>query len=65
MIAQDLARSLIVFIDIAFKIIYFMLILRIVLTWVGVNPHTHYNELLGVLFQVRLTPLNNEKGIVR
>jgi len=43
----------IVFIVSAFcTVLYWLLIVRIILSWVGVNPYTNYNELLGAIFQV-------------
>ncbi len=51
-IVQELIRSLAIFINIFFTIIYWLLIVRIVLSWFGVDPHTHYNEMLGALFTV-------------
>lgn len=51
-IAHELIRSLIMLVDIFFTILYWMLVIRIILSWIGVSPHTHYNELLGMLFQV-------------
>ena len=50
-IAHELIRALIALVNIFFTILYWMLVIRIVLSWIGVSPHTHYNELLGVLFQ--------------
>jgi len=43
----------IVFIVSAFcTVLYWLLIVRVILSWVGVNPYTNYNELLGAIFQV-------------
>lgn len=51
-IIQEVIRSLIVLADLLFTALYWLLVIRIILSWVGVNPHTNYNELLGALFQV-------------
>lgn len=56
---QELIRSLVALVDIFFTVIYWLLVIRIVLSWVGVSPYTTYNELLGALYQVTdviLTP---------
>ena len=34
------------------QVLYWLLIVRIVLSWVGVHPYTHSNELLGAIYQV-------------
>lgn len=34
------------------QVLYWLLIIRIVLSWVGVHPSTHSNELLGAIYQV-------------
>ena len=51
-VAHEFIRALISFVNIFFTIVYWMLVIRIVLSWVGVNPYTTYNELLGALFHV-------------
>jgi len=51
-IVQELIRSLTLLVQIFFTILYWMLVIRIVLSWFGVNPETTFNEMLGVLFQV-------------
>ncbi len=50
-------RSLVLFVNIVFQILYWMLVARIVLSWFGVSPYTTYNELLGALYQVTDTIL--------
>lgn len=58
-IAHELIRSLILLVDIFFTVLYWLLVIRIILSWVGVNPHTTFHELLGALYQVTdviLTP---------
>ena len=51
-IVQELIRSLITLVDIFFTVLYWLLVIRIVVSWFGVNPHTTYNEVLGALFQI-------------
>jgi YggT family protein len=51
-LVQELIRSVATLINIFFTIIYWMLVARIVLGLVGVNPYTHTNEVLNVLYQV-------------
>ena len=51
-IAHELIRSLVALVDIFFTILYWLLVIRMVLSWFGVNPYTTYNELLGALHQV-------------
>ena len=58
-IAQELVRSLIMLVDIFFTVLYWLLVIRIVLSWFGVHPFLSGNELLSALFQVTdviLTP---------
>ncbi len=58
-IAHELIRSLIVLADIFFTVLYWLLVIRIILSWVGANPYTTSNEMLSALFQVTdviLTP---------
>lgn len=51
-ILHELINSLIVLVNIVFQILYWMLVIRIVLSWFGVNPMTTFNELLSALFRV-------------
>ena len=51
-VLHALIRSLIVLVNIVAKILYWMLVVRIVLSWFGVHPATTFNELLSALFQV-------------
>ena len=51
-ILQEIVYSLVTLVNIFFTILYWMLVARILLSLFGVNPYTHYNELLGVLYQV-------------
>ncbi len=46
-----IANALIFFVSTVCRVLEWILILRIVLSWVGVNPHTNYNELLGAVYQ--------------
>ena len=56
-VVSELIRSLVLFVNIVFQILYWMLVARIVLSWFGVSPYTTYNELLGALYQVTDTIL--------
>lgn len=51
-IATELVRALIALVNIFFTILYWILVIRIVLSWFGIHPATTYNELLGALYQV-------------
>ncbi len=51
-ILHELIRSLVVLVDIFFTVLYWLLVIRIVLSWVGVNPYTTFNDLLATLYQV-------------
>ncbi len=51
-IARQLILSVVPLVNILCTVLYWMLVIRIVLSWFGVNPYTSYNELLGALFQV-------------
>jgi len=44
--------SLITLVDIFFTILYWLLVIRIILSLVGVSPSTTFNEALGALYQV-------------
>ena len=47
----SLGEAIIFFVGAVCKVFYWILIVRIILSWVGVNPYTNSNELLGALFQ--------------
>ena len=51
-IVQELISSLVMLVNIFFTILYWLLVIRIVLSWFGVNPHLTSNELLSALYQV-------------
>ncbi len=48
-IISELLSSLALLITLVFNIIYFILIIRIVLSWVGVDP---YNEIVQIIYKV-------------
>ena len=48
-IMGQLFSSLALLFDMIFNVLYFLLVIRIVLTWFGVNP---YNELVNILFRI-------------
>ena len=45
-------RSLVALVDILFTVLYWLLVIRIVLGWVGVNSYTTFNEILSGIFQI-------------
>ncbi len=51
-IVQELINSLVILVNGVFTVLSWLLIIRIVLSWFGVNPDTTYNELLRALFQI-------------
>ena len=51
-LVQELIHSLVSLVNIFFTILYWLLVARIVLSWVGVNPYTTANDLLSALYQV-------------
>ena len=51
-IASELIRSLIALVNIFFTILYWLLVIRITLSWFGVNPYATSNELLSALYQI-------------
>ena len=51
-IVSELIRSLVTLVDIVFTVLYWLLVVRIILSWVGVTPYTNFNEILAALFQV-------------
>ncbi len=50
-VAFTVIDAIIVFVGAVCKVFYWLLIFRIILSWVGVNPYTNSNELLGAIFQ--------------
>ena len=51
-IVRELIASLVTLVNIVFTLLYWLLVARIVLSWVGVHPATNFNELLSALYQV-------------
>ena len=51
-IVQELINSVAMLVNIFFTILYWLLVIRIVLSWFGVNPYLVSNELLSALYQV-------------
>jgi len=45
----QLFSSLALLFDMLFNIIYFLLVIRIILSWFGVNP---YNEIVQILYKI-------------
>ena len=48
---MSLIGAIVFFVGAVCKVLYWLLIIRIVLSWVGVNPYLHTNELLGAIYQ--------------
>ena len=48
-ILAELLRSLILLINLMFNIVYFLLVIRIILSWVNADP---YNEIVNVIYKV-------------
>jgi len=44
-------EAIVFFVGAVCKVFYWLLIVRVILSWVGVNPYLHSNELLGAVFQ--------------
>ena len=47
----NLIGAVVFFVGAVCKVFYWLLIVRVILSWVGVSPYTHFNELLGTIFQ--------------
>ncbi len=39
-------------VDIFFTVLYWLLVIRIILSWIGVTPQTTFNEVLNALYQI-------------
>jgi YggT family protein len=48
-IVGEVLRSLALLISLLFNVIYFVLIIRIILSWVGADP---YNEIVQIIYRV-------------
>jgi len=48
-VLSQLFSSLALLTNMLFNVIYFLLVIRIILSWFGVNP---YNELVQILFRI-------------
>jgi len=46
-----IVEAIVFFVGAVCKVFYWLLIVRVILSWVGVNPYLHSNELLGAVFQ--------------
>lgn len=51
-IISQFLNSLAMMLSMVFNIIYFLLVVRIILSWFGIHPYYTYNELLNVLFRI-------------
>lgn len=48
---MGLVEAVVFFVGAVCKVFYWMLIVRVILSWVGINPYLHTNELLGAIYQ--------------
>ena len=48
-IVGEVLRSLALLVSLLFNVIYFVLIIRIILSWVGADP---YNEIVQIIYRV-------------
>lgn len=46
-----IVEAIVFFVGAVCKVFYWLLIVRVILSWVGVNPYLHSNELLGAIYQ--------------
>jgi len=51
-VVRELIASVATLVNIFFTVLYWMLVIRIVLSWFGVSPATTFNEALSALYQV-------------
>lgn len=51
-ILAQFINSLAIMLNMVFNIMYFLLVIRIILSWFGVHPYYTYNELLNVLYRI-------------
>ncbi|MBI3087980.1 MAG: YggT family protein [Candidatus Omnitrophica bacterium] len=51
-VVQELIHSLVMLVNIFFTILYWLLVVRIVLSWFGVSPYTAANDMLSALYQI-------------
>ncbi len=51
-VVSTLIDSLITLTNIIFQILTLLIVVRILLSWFGVDPHTSYNELAQILFRI-------------
>ena len=48
-IIGEILRSLAYFADLLFRIVYFLVVIRIILSWFSINP---YNEIIQALYRI-------------
>ena len=51
-VVTELINSLITLTNIIFQILTLLIVVRILLSWFGVDPSTSYNELTTILFRI-------------
>lgn len=49
-VLAEVLRSLAYLVDMVFTIAYWLIVIRILLSWFGLDPQTTYNDLLRALF---------------
>lgn len=57
LVLKSLADLLIQIVAVVCTLFYWVIIIRIILSWIGVGPHTHYNPILAVIYQMADTVL--------
>jgi len=48
-ILAEIVKSIALFVSLVFNILYFILIIRIIISWVGADP---YNEIVRVIYKI-------------
>lgn len=48
-ILAEIVKSIALFVSLVFNILYFILIIRIIVSWVGADP---YNEIVRVIYKI-------------
>ena len=51
-VVTELINSLITLTNIVFQILTLLIVVRILLSWFGVDPYTSYNDLAQILFRI-------------
>ena len=51
-VLAEVLRSLAYLVDMLFTIAYWLIVIRILLSWFGMDPETTYNDMLRALYQL-------------